>query len=124
MMDTKKLYELWMENAKDDADLKKELAEMKNYMEANNSDERTAFEAVFCEPTTAPEQQGNKIPLPSESDQRMQPKSFNELEPIEFSMEFLPDDEWFGVEIADDLLNFEEPYEPPKYTLSWNGIPS
>ena len=28
MMDTKKLYELWMENAKDDADLKKELAEI------------------------------------------------------------------------------------------------
>ena len=27
-MDTKKLYELWMENAKDDADLKKELAEI------------------------------------------------------------------------------------------------
>jgi len=34
MMDTKKLYELWMENAKDDADLEKELAEI-----AGNEDE-------------------------------------------------------------------------------------
>lgn len=102
---------------------KKELAEMKNYMEANNSDERTAFEAVFCEPTAAPKPQENKIPLPSESAQGLRPKSFDELEPIELSVEFLRDDEWLGVEIADDLLNFEEPYEPPKYTLSWNGIP-
>lgn len=37
---------------------------MKAYMEANGSDERTAFEAVFCEPAKAPEPQDNKIPLP------------------------------------------------------------
>ena len=34
---------------------KKELAEMKAYLEANRCDERIAFEAVFCKPTTAPE---------------------------------------------------------------------
>ena len=46
---------------------KRELAEMKAYMEANGSDERTAFEAVFCEaasPEPQPEQKQIVIPLP------------------------------------------------------------
>ena len=39
------------------------------------------------------------------------------------SVEFLMDDKWMDVEIAEDFLDFTEPYRPPRYTLSREGVP-
>ena len=36
--------------------------------------------------------------------------------------DFLKDDGWFGVNVDDDLLNFEEPYRPPRYTMEREGV--
>lgn len=36
--------------------------------------------------------------------------------------DFLKDDKWFDVDISGDLLDFEEPYRPPRYTLERNGV--
>lgn len=35
---------------------------------------------------------------------------------------FLPKDNWFGVDVSQYRLDFTKPYDPPKYILSWNGI--
>lgn len=35
---------------------------------------------------------------------------------------FLPKDNWFGVDVKPYRLDFTKPYTPPKYLLSWNGI--
>ena len=37
--------------------------------------------------------------------------------------EFLKGEKWFEIEINEDFLNFEEPYRPPRYTLSRLGVP-
>ncbi len=37
--------------------------------------------------------------------------------------EFLKGDDWFDVDISPYELNFQEQYRPPKFTLSWRGIP-
>ena len=37
--------------------------------------------------------------------------------------EFLKGDDWFEVDISPYELNFQEQYRPPKFTLSWRGIP-
>lgn len=37
--------------------------------------------------------------------------------------DFLPEDEWSNVDITNDWLDFTTPYERPKYTLSFRGIP-
>lgn len=37
--------------------------------------------------------------------------------------EFLKGDEWFECDIEPFMLNFQEQYRPPKFTLSWRGIP-
>lgn len=116
---------------------KRELAEMKAYMEANGSDERTAFEAVFCEPTTAPEPKDNKIPLPpiavempTEADIEIErqraglpPLSTLKKTQAQQPPDFLKADEWFGTDISKDFLDFTEPYQKPHYTLSKDGIP-
>ena len=39
------------------------------------------------------------------------------------SVEFLSEDKWMEVEIAEDFLDFTEPYRPPRYTLSREGVP-
>lgn len=49
------------------------------------------------------------IPLPEAGDIR--PRS-----------EFLKDDQWFDINIDADLLDFAEPYRPPRYTLARNGV--
>lgn len=36
--------------------------------------------------------------------------------------QFLPKDNWFGVDVEPYLLDFSKPYTAPKYLLSWNGI--
>ena len=51
------------------------------------------------------------IPLPGEPDKpRHKP-------------EFLKGDEWFDVQVDDDLLDFAKPYRPPRYTMERNGVP-
>lgn len=37
--------------------------------------------------------------------------------------EFLKGDDWYEVDISPYELNFQEQYRPPKFTLSWRGIP-
>ena len=37
--------------------------------------------------------------------------------------EFLTEDNWFNVDVEKDFLDFEEPYQPPRYTLSRKGVP-
>lgn len=123
------------------SNFKKELEEMKAYMEANGCDERTAFEAVFCEPASQEPQNyvpaaplpelpydtqgiplpddGNSgilLPLPTEKELSAKIKAESEAKA------FLPDDDWFDVDVTGDYLDFAEPYEPPQYTLSYNGI--
>ena len=63
--------------------------------------------------SASPEPQQNIIPLPS----------IEEIESTQSALDFLKDDEWFGIDICQDYLDFTEPYEPPKYTLSFDGIP-
>ena len=53
----------------------------------------------------------NKIPLPGEEDVRPS------------APEFLKEREWFDVDVSGLLLNFAEPYHPPRWTLSHNGTP-
>ena len=113
---------------------KDKLAEMKAYMEANGCNERTAFDALFCEPVS-PEHQPEPqptvgIPLPTEADivnERYDPRlpplaTPEELEAERQAQEFLKVDEWYNVDVSKDYLDFTEPYESPQYTLSYNGI--
>lgn len=37
--------------------------------------------------------------------------------------DFLQGDDWFQMDVIRYLLDFTEPYKPPRYTLSWKGIP-
>lgn len=53
----------------------------------------------------------NKIPLPGEQDAKPQ------------APEFLKADEWFDIDISGDLLDFAEPYRPPRYTMERDGVP-
>ena len=53
----------------------------------------------------------NKIPLPSDGDAK--PKA----------PEFLKERQWFDVDVSGLLLDFAEPYHPPRWTLSHNGTP-
>ena len=53
----------------------------------------------------------NKIPLPGEQDAKPQ------------APDFLKERGWFGVDVSGLLLDFAEPYHPPRWTLSHNGTP-
>lgn len=44
------------------------------------------------------------------------------LDPAEIP-EFLQGDQWFSAVIDDDLLDFDEPYRPPRYTMERGGVP-
>ena len=57
------------------------------------------------------EEQNNGIPLPDAGDAK--PKA----------PDFLKDDEWFDIDISSDLLNFAEPYRPPRSTKEREGVP-
>lgn len=46
-----------------------------------------------------------------------------ELEKKNEGLDFLPGDNWAGVDVNPYILDFETPYKPPQYTLSWKGIP-
>ena len=37
--------------------------------------------------------------------------------------EFLQKDDWFSAEIGADMLDFDEPYRPPRYTMERGGVP-
>ena len=58
---------------------------------------------------------GNKIPLPCEVE------NLTEQKPE--GSDFLSADEWFGIDISKDFLDFTEPYQKPHPTLSKDGIP-
>lgn len=45
-----------------------------------------------------------------------------QLDPAEIP-EFLQGDQWFSAVIDDDLLDFDEPYRPPRYTMERGGVP-
>lgn len=98
---------------------KKELAEMQAYLDKHHCSEREAFEAVFCESTNeqASPEPCNRIPLPE-----LPPLATVEELKAQQPPEFLKADGWFDVDVSGDYLDFEEPYESPKYTLSYNGI--
>ena len=51
------------------------------------------------------------IPLPGESDKKPTPP------------DFLLSDDWFFEDVESYRLNFNEPYKPPRFTLSWKGVP-
>ena len=53
----------------------------------------------------------NKIPLPSDGDAKAR------------RPDFLQGDEWFDISVDADLLDFAEPYRPPRYTMQRNGVP-
>lgn len=36
---------------------------------------------------------------------------------------FLSSDKWYGVDVSADMLDFDEPYRPPRYTMERDGIP-
>ena len=55
-------------------------------------------------------EQQNRIPLPGEQAQQEPPK-------------FLKEDKWYDIDITADLLDFSEPYRPPRYTMERNGVP-
>ena len=55
-------------------------------------------------------EQQNRIPLPGEQAPPEPPK-------------FLKEDKWYDIDITADLLDFSEPYRPPRYTMERNGVP-
>ena len=54
--------------------------------------------------------ENNNIPTP------------DELDAIVPTPDFLQGDNWFGVDVEPYRLNFSKAYEPPKYTLAWDGV--
>ena len=58
-------------------------------------------------------EKSNLPPLPTAEEVREQQEGFN----------FLVGDNWMYDDVAPYLLDFREPYKPPRYTLSWKGIP-
>lgn len=44
-------------------------------------------------------------------------------EPVPQEPEFLKGDDWFGIDIEADMLDFAEPYRPPRYTMERGGVP-
>ncbi|MEE0870736.1 MAG: AAA family ATPase [Bacteroidaceae bacterium] len=56
-------------------------------------------------------EESKKIPLPGEHDAKPQ------------APDFLKADEWFDIDISGDLLDFAEPYRPPRYTMERDGVP-
>ena len=58
----------------------------------------------------------NKIPLPGQPIQAPP-------EPVPQEPDFLKGDDWFGIDIEADMLDFAEPYRPPRYTMERGGVP-
>jgi hypothetical protein len=47
----------------------------------------------------------------------------NALPPLPEVPDFLQGDQWFNTEVEADLLDFDVPYRPPRYTMERNGVP-
>ena len=59
------------------------------------------------------ESNNNKIPLPSDGDAK----------PKDLDKDFLKERQWMEVDVTGLLLDFAEPYHPPRWTLSHNDTP-
>ena len=59
------------------------------------------------------EESNNKIPLPSDGDAK----------PKDPDKDFLKERQWMEVDVTGLLLDFAEPYHPPRWTLSHNDTP-
>ena len=53
----------------------------------------------------------------------MKEKETNKLPPLPEVPDFLQGDQWFNTEVEADLLDFDVPYRPPRYTMERNGVP-
>lgn len=53
----------------------------------------------------------------------MKEKETNTLPPLPEVPDFLQGDQWFNTDISADMLDFDEPYSPPRYTMERNGVP-
>lgn len=47
----------------------------------------------------------------------------NTIPPLPEVPDFLQGDQWFNTEVEADLLDFDVPYRPPRYTMERNGVP-
>lgn len=45
------------------------------------------------------------------------------LPPLPEVPDFLQGDNWWEVDVGPDMLDFDEPYRPPRYTMERNGVP-
>ena len=63
--------------------------------------------------TMSEEGNNNKIPLPSDGDAK----------PKDPDKDFLKERQWMEVDVTGLLLDFAEPYHPPRWTLSHNDTP-
>ena len=61
----------------------------------------------------------NKIPLPNEQDVKRKPGR----QPDEDFNTFMLQDEWQRLDTTPYELDFAKPYKPPRFTLSWKGVP-
>lgn len=52
----------------------------------------------------------------------MKDNKLPELEQGEQIPQFLLADNWFGVDVSGDFLDFDKPYRPPRYTMERNGV--
>ena len=53
----------------------------------------------------------------------MKEKETTKLPPLPEVPDFLQGDQWFNTEVEADLLDFDVPYRPPRYTMERNGVP-
>ena len=65
------------------------------------------------------EEQNNGIPLPTDADMK---QIDGRLLDDDFRT-FMLQDEWQQMDTKPYELNFSEAYKPPRFTLSWNGVP-
>lgn len=61
-------------------------------------------------------QQPTNIPIPQDAVN-------GNRQPDEDYRSFMPQDEWQWLDVGRYELDFAEPYKPPRFTLSWQGVP-
>ena len=99
---------------------KAELAAMKDYIDAHGCDERTAFEAVFCE--QANPEPCNRIPLPEETNGIPLPTLATVEELQAQQRVFLEKSNYIDKDITPFVLDFSKAYEPPEYVYKLDDV--